>query len=271
MPARVFLDHLTPFAVAHRGGAEDLPENTLPAFDAAVALGYAHIETDAHLSSDGVVFAFHDLVLDRVTDKRGRLADVSAGTIASADAAYHFNPRAGFPLRGCGIGVPTMEQVLTRWPGVFVNIDPKSDDVVQPLIHLLRRLEALDRVCVGSFSDQRIQRVRLLSGGAVCTSMGPRAITTAWLASRSGRMPRLGADCVQVPRRHRGLRVVDRLFVGAAHRAGLQVHVWTIDTAAEMISLLDVGVDAIMTDRPHLLREVLSARGQWHGGAGGAA
>jgi glycerophosphoryl diester phosphodiesterase len=263
-----FLDHSTPIAIAHRGGAEELPENTLPAFDAAVDLGYHHLETDAHLSGDGVVFSFHDHILDRVTDRSGRLSQLSADEIGGADAAYHFSPDGRtFPLRGTGVRIPTMEEVLTRWPGVFVNIDTKSDAVVEPLVDLLRHLGAFDRVCVGSFSDERLRRVRRLSGGRVCTSMGPGSITAAWLASRTGRMPKLQADCVQVPIRARRLVVVDRRFVDSAHRAGLQVHVWTIDDEAEMGELLDLGVDAIMTDRPRLLREVLTARGQWHGTA----
>jgi glycerophosphoryl diester phosphodiesterase len=271
MASRAFLDHPTPIAIAHRGGAEDLPENTLPAFDAAYGLGYRHIETDAHLSSDGVVFSFHDHMLDRVTERSGHLSRVTAAFIAEADAAYHFSPDGlTFPLRGTGIRVPTMEEVLTRWPDVFVNIDTKSDAVVGPLVDLLRRLDALDRVCIGSFSDERLKRVRL-SEGRLCTSMGPRAITRAWLASRVGRMPRMQADCLQVPVRARRVVVVDRRFVDAAHRAGLQVHVWTIDDADEMGSLLDLGVDAIMTDRPRLLRDVLVGRGQWHGVAPAAA
>ena len=272
MAARAFLDHPTPIAIAHRGGAEELPENTLPAFDAAFDLGYRHIETDAHLSSDGVVFSFHDHVLDRVTDRTGRLSAVTAAFIAEADAAYNFSADGRtFPLRGTGIRVPTMEEVLTRRPDVFVNIDTKSDAVVEPLVALLRRLDAMDRVCIGSFSDERLRRTRSLSDGALCTSMGPRAITAAWLASRAGRMPRMQADCVQVPVRARHVVVVDRRFIDAAHRAGLQVHVWTIDDADEMKSLLDLGVDAIMTDRPRLLRDVLVARGQWHGAEPAAA
>lgn len=266
MGTRAFLDHPTPIAIAHRGGAEELPENTLPAFDAAIELGYRHLETDAHLSSDGVVFSFHDHVLDRITDRSGRLSAVTSGFIGGADAAYHFSlDGRTYPLRGTGIRVPTMEEVLTRWPDVFVNIDTKSDAVVEPLVDLLRRLDAIDRVCIGSFSDDRLRRVRRLTAGGICTSMGPGSITTAWLASRTRRMPRLQADCVQVPVRARRLVVVDQRFVDAAHRAGLQVHVWTIDDASEMTTLLDLGVDAIMTDRPRLLRDVLMARGQWHG------
>ncbi len=272
MATRGFLDHPTPIAIAHRGGSDDLPENTLPAFDAAVALGYRHLETDAHVSSDGVVFSFHDHILDRVTDHGGRIVDRTAAEIMEADAAYHFSlDGKTYPLRGTGVGIPTMEQVLTRWPGVCINIDAKSDGVVEPLVDLLRRLDAFDRVCVGSFSDERLRRVRRLSDDAVCTSMGPTSIAAAWLASRSGHMPRLGADCLQVPVRARRLVVVDRHLVDAAHLADLQVHVWTIDDAEQMVALLDLGVDAIMTDRPSLLRDVLLSRGEWHGTSPGAA
>src|ERR1700726_4440570 len=101
MGLRPFLDHPTPIAIAHRGGADDLPENTLPAFDAAVALGYRHLETDAHVSCDGVVHSFHDHVLDRVTDRHGRLVDLTAAAIREADAAYHFSPDGvTHPMRG---------------------------------------------------------------------------------------------------------------------------------------------------------------------------
>ena len=265
-----FLDHPTPIAIAHRGGAEELPENTLPAFDAAVELGYRHLETDAHVSRDGVVFSFHDHVLDRVTDRRGRLVRSRARQRSARPTPPTTSaPTAStFPLRGTGIRVPTMEEVLTRWPGVFVNIDTKSDAVVEPLVELLRRLDAFDRVCIGSFSDERLRRVRRLSGGAVCTSMGPRGVTSAWLASRDrAHAPAAAPTACRCRCGRGGCVVVDRRFVDAAHAAGLQVHVWTIDDADEMTRLLDLGVDAIMTDRPRLLREVLIGRGQWHGAA----
>jgi glycerophosphoryl diester phosphodiesterase len=84
----------------------------------------------------------------------------------------------------------------------------------------------------------------------------------AYLASRSGRMPSMHADCLQVPQRW-GLFRIDHRFVNAAHRAGLPVHVWTIDDEAEMEMLLDLGVDGIMTDRPRILKRVMEARGLW--------
>lgn len=268
-----FLDGPTPIAFAHRGGASDQPENTLGAFAAAVALGYRYLETDAHTSRDGAVFAFHDDVLDRVCDRAGRISDLTAAEVDAADAGYGFSPDGGrtFPHRGRGVRVPRLAELLEAWPDVRVNIDAKSDAVVEPLAGLLQRMGVLDRVCVGSFSDDRLARLRRIAGGALCTSMGPRAITVARLASwASRRMPRLGADCLQVPPTQGRFRLVDRTLVTAAHRAGLQVHVWTIDEAAEMEALLDLGVDGLMTDRPAVLRRVLEGRGRWTGGPAAA-
>ena len=131
-----------------------------------------------------------------------------------------------------------------------------------PLVELVRRLNAFDRVCIGSFSDRRVARIRALAGGRICSSMGQVAAAMAYAASRTGRMPRFHADCLQVPQRWGKLRI-DRRFVNAAHRAGLPVHVWTVDDEAEMEFLLDLGVDGIMTDRPRVLKQVLEARGLW--------
>jgi glycerophosphoryl diester phosphodiesterase len=117
-------------------------------------------------------------------------------------------------------------------------------------------------VCIGSFSDRRVARIRRLAGGRICSSMGQVSSALAFAASRTGRMPRFHADCLQVPQRWGRLRI-DRRFVNAAHHAGLHVHVWTVDDAEEMAFLLDLGVDGIMTDRPRLLKSVFEARGLW--------
>ena len=261
--AHAFLSRPPPIAFAHRGGAEDAPENTLEAFGAAIALGYRYLETDVHVTRDGVLVAFHDDRLDRVTDRRGAIADLGIAEVEAADAGHRFSPDGGrtFPVRGRGIRVPRLEHVLSRWPECRVNIDPKTDACVAPLVELIDRLDAWDRVCVGSFSDRRLRRIRELGRGRVCTSMGPRAVAVARLAAATGWMPRLGADCIQVPLRHGPFPIVTARFVRAAHRAGLPVHVWTIDDEPTMQRLLDLGVDGIMTNRPRLLRAVLARRG----------
>lgn len=254
-----FLADPPPLVIAHRGAAGDAPENTIEAFEAAVELGCRYLETDAHVTRDGVVVAFHDCRLDRVTDRTGAIEDLGIAEVEAADAGYHFRASDGtYPFRGRGVRVPRLEEILVRWPDARVNIDPKRDSCVEPLVALLDRLDVWERVCIGAFSDARLRRVRALSRGRACTSMGPAAVATAVLSARSGRMPRLGADCLQLPLRRGPLPLVTAHVVNAAHRSELPVHVWTIDDARTMRRLLDLGVDGIMTNRPSVLLDVLA-------------
>jgi glycerophosphoryl diester phosphodiesterase len=247
-----FLDHPAPIPFAHRGGAGEHPENTMAAFEAAVALGYRYLETDVHLTADGVLVAFHDDVLDRVTDGKGRIADLAWSEVSRA--------RVG---EGRDHGVPRLDDVLGAWPDVRVNIDAKHDASVSPLVEVLRRTRSFDRVCVGAFSDRRLARFRRLTGLQVCTSLGPNEIARIRLATWSGVSGPIAGACAQVPIWYGRVRVVDRRFLTAAHRRGLPVHVWTVDEGVEMNLLLDMGVNGLMTDRPSVLKEVLEHRGQW--------
>ncbi len=240
-----YLQHDGVIAFAHRGGALEAPENTMKAFAYAVDLGYRYVETDAYATRDGVLLAFHDDRLDRVTDRKGLIAELDYADIREARI-------------GGSEPIPLLEELLAAWPGLRVNIDPKHDGAVGPLIDLLRRLNALDRVCIGSFSDARIARVRAAFGEAACTSMGPREVARFWLAKRRIPSGRFAANCVQIPVRQGPFRLVDAASVAAAHLLGLKMHVWTIDDEAEMRRLVSLGVDGIMTDRPALLRGVLS-------------
>jgi len=244
-----FLDHPGPIPFAHRGGACEHPENTMAAFDYAVRLGYRYVETDVHTTADGVLVAFHDDVLDRVTDRRGAIAALPWAQVRQA--------RVG------GDAIPLLEDVLTAWPDLRVNIDPKHDASVQPLVEVLERTKAHDRVCIGAFSEARLMRFRRLTGDRVCTGMGTRAVVMLRMASLGMPVRRFAGDCAQVPVRQGPVAVVDHRFVAAAHRRHLAVHVWTIDDPAEMERLLDLKVDGIMTDRPAVLKEVLVRRGQW--------
>jgi glycerophosphoryl diester phosphodiesterase len=249
-----FLDGPRPRAFAHRGWhTGDLAgcENSLAAFRRAVDEGYHYLETDVHTTADGVLIAFHDAVLDRVTDARGPVAALTFDEVRRARI-------------GGREPIPTMAEVLEACPNARFNIDPKSDRAVGPLIDLLHDAAAIDRVCVGSFSDRRLRAIRQACGPALATSLGPREVGRLVQAAAMGLRTRAGrAIAAQVPMRYGRVPVVTPRFVRAAHRAGLEVHVWTIDQPASIDLLLDLGVDGIMTDRPDLLREVLQRRGAW--------
>jgi glycerophosphoryl diester phosphodiesterase len=246
------LEHPGPLPFAHRGGASEVPENTMAAFQHAIDLGYRYLETDVHLTADGVLLAFHDDVLDRVTDRTGAIHELEWATIRAARV-------------GGTEPIPRFDELLDAWPDVRVNIDPKHDRAVDALAASIERAGAVDRVIIGAFSDKRLARLRELLGPRLCTSLGPRNVAKLRAASYGVPVRGLPSPCVQVPVRHGSVTIVDDRFVRKAHQSGLQVHVWTIDDRDEMVRLLDLGVDGIMTDRPERLKDVLLSRGEWHG------
>lgn len=245
-------------AFAHRGGAfhpeiEGL-ENTLAAFAHAVALGYRYLETDVHATRDGVLLAFHDAILDRVTGSAGRVSELSYDEVGAA-------------LIGGREQIPTLSALMETFPEQRFNIDIKSDGAVAPLADLVLAVGAHDRVCVGSFVDRRMRTFRRLLDRPVATACGPRAVAcTRFAPTRSMAAALRGTgDALQVPHRRGPVRIVTEELIDRAHAAGRPVHVWTVDAADEMTGLLDLGVDGIITDRTDVLRDVLVARGQWTG------
>jgi len=247
-----FLKHKTPIAFAHRGGASDAPENTMPAFQRAIDLGYIYIETDVHVTRDGVLLAFHDDDLSRTCSRPGLICELDYAEVSQA--------------RVNGVEpIPRLEDLIATWPDAHINIDCKSDQALQPLEARLARGDLFERVCIGSFSDKRLNHLRETFGDKLCTSMGPRDVTKLRLGSwvrTTGKFRNIHA--AQVPVSQGPLTIVDRKFVDAAHRADLQVHVWTIDDPVEMGRLLDLDVDGIMTDRPEILKKVMLDRSCWN-------
>jgi glycerophosphoryl diester phosphodiesterase len=246
-------------AFAHRGGAyhpeiEGL-ENSLVAFRHAVELGYKYLETDVHATRDGGLFAFHDAALDRVTEHRGAVAELTSADVGRA-------------LIGGREQIPTMAALLEEFPGVRFNIDIKSDAAVRPLADLVNATGAHDRICVGSFSQRRLDSFRRLVDGRVATAAGPLEVALFRLlpvARLIDVLSRRRAVALQVPHRRKGVTILTRGLIKRAHAVGLHVHVWTIDEPQQMRELLDLGVDGLMTDRTDLLRDVLVDRGQWMG------
>jgi glycerophosphoryl diester phosphodiesterase len=247
-----YLDNTNPIAFAHRGGTSAAPENTLRAFDDAVTLGYRYVETDVHATRDGVLVAFHDNDLQRTCGKPWRIAETDWSTLATAR------------IDGTD-PIPLLTDLLLTWPDLRLNIDCKSDAAMQPLIDTIRQTNCLDRICVGSFSDKRLQYLRQELGPGLCTSMGPQEVVRLVLGSATGLPinPSRHALIAQIPVRQGPIPVVTRRSIARAHTLGLQVHVWTIDNPQEISRLLDMGVDGIMSDDTRALKSVFWARHVW--------
>ncbi|MEU9704900.1 glycerophosphodiester phosphodiesterase family protein [Streptomyces sp. NPDC047981] len=246
-----YLDHPSPIPFAHRGGTADGLENTAAAFRRAAEAGYRYFETDVHTTADGALVAFHDSTLDRVTDTTGRIRDLPWDAVREARVAGK-EPLALF------------EELLEEFPEARWNVDLKAESSLAPLVDLIRRTGAWDRVCVGSFTESRVARAQRLAGPRLATSYGVKGVLG--LRLRSLGIPaaiRAGAVAAQVPESQGGIPVVDRRFVREAHARGLQVHVWTVNDPERMNALLDLGVDGIMTDHLETLRTVLTERGVW--------
>jgi glycerophosphoryl diester phosphodiesterase len=249
-----YLEHDGLLAFAHRGGAGAWPENTMPAFQGAVDLGYRYIETDVHATRDGVLLAFHDDQLDRVTDRSGIIAEMDYADVRAA-RVEGLEP------------IPLMAELLSTWSDIRINIDPKRDNAAQPLIRLLKDMKAVERVCVTSFSGKRTAAIREALGPRLCTGMGPLSTARLRFSSLSGPLGFLWGGfvegCAQIPVAQHGMRLTDRAMIDRAHELNLQVHVWTIDDPAEMRRLIDLGVDGLMSDDPAVLKAVLIERGLW--------
>jgi len=241
------------FGIAHRGGSHEHLENSPSAFRHAAGLGFPVIETDVHATNDGQLVVVHDPNLSRTSDHQ---IDIHNSTL---DQLSTLRLRNGDPLM-------TLSQAFeVIGPDIRLNIDPKADTAVEPLARfLVDNPDLAGRVCVGSFSSARLRRFRALAP-TVATSLGGSEVRDLVLAARTRnqRYRTGGAVAAQVPEKAMGLRIVNRQFVDFVHSLDMQVHVWTVDDESDMHRLYDLGVNAVMTDRPTVLRDVLVARGLW--------
>jgi glycerophosphoryl diester phosphodiesterase len=245
-------------AFAHRGGALYAPnlhrENSRHAFEQAAALGYRYFETDVHATADGVLLAFHDDRLDRVTDAQGMIGQLPAAEIARA-RIHGLDP------------IPRLSELLTGFPQARFNIDAKSPAAVRLLADAIAEHEAYDRVCVSSFGVRRLHELRRRVGRRVASCASAAGVAANRFLPWLTRVLDSPAPVLQIPARHRfrgrEVTLVTPRLLADVHRAGKQVHVWTVDDRTEIERLLDMGVDGIFTDRIDTLKDVLVERGRW--------
>ena len=262
--SRPYFCSTTPFPFAHRGGSRRWPENTLLAFRSAADLGYRHIETDLHETSDGHFVCFHDPTLERTTDGHGPICEHTLAELRQFDAAHGFECEGRHPYRLRGVRIPTLEEALSFDADLHytLEIKPKDVAVARRLWEFISHHGVQDRVLVASHHDEVVEAFRKRSKGLVATSSGYREALGFWMRvlSRTARHGSFAFDALQIPPTYHDFPIITPRFVEAAHHHGIQVHVWTINDPEEMRALLGHGVDALMTDVPDILLEVMAKR-----------
>ncbi len=254
-PTNPYQKYAAPHVIAHRGGAGIAPENTLPAFDHAAALCGVHaLETDIHMTQDGVIVAAHDDTIDAQSDGTGLLKMMDYADLLRADMGYTWSSDAfNFPFRGQNLDVPTLAQLLDRYPEHIINIDIKQHEpeVVEAFAKLIESQQAYARVVVGSFHSKTINYFRKLMP-MVTTTASYFEVLTFFLLNKMGmsRLWRHRCQLMQIPERYSSLQLITPSFVYNLHKHAVQLHVWTVNDSADMDRLLSWGVDGLITDFP---------------------
>lgn len=253
-----------PHVHAHQGGNHLWPDNTLYALRNAHELGVDVLELDVHLSADGVVVVIHDATVDRTTDGVGRVDALTLEELQALDAGYRWRPPDGdpdvFPYRGAGLRLPTLAEVFEAFPGRAINVELKADDdaLVDATCELIEAYGREHATLVASFHQRALRAFRERCP-EVATSAGPDEVRTFVLMNLAflGRLVTPQAESFQVPVRQAGIEIVTARAVRGLRERNVLLDVWTVNDEAEMRRLLDLGVDAIITDRPDLALALL--------------
>jgi glycerophosphoryl diester phosphodiesterase len=262
-----YFDLRTPIAIAHRGCAGEAPENTLCSFELALAQGAAILESDVHLTRDGVPVLIHDPVIDRVTNGSGAVADYTLAELQRFDAGYRFSSDGGrtHPYRARGVSIPSLEEAFDAFPGARLNLELKDarPGIVDATVERVAKhhREALTLLTAGNDEIMKAIRARLDRHSLPIAQGASEADVLDFIRSAiCGERARVGPMALQIPAEFAGRPLATRELVEHAHAQRIQVHVWTVNESTEMTRLLDLGVDGIITDYPARLASVLSER-----------
>jgi len=237
------------------------PENTIPSFALGRALGADVLEFDVHASRDGVIVVIHDPTLERTTDGSGAVREHLWYDLQHVDAGYHFT-RDGhdFPYRGQGVRLPTFEDVLQQFPLACCNIEIKQETplIVEEVVRIITHFNAESRVMLAAEHDSIMAHIRR-HAGPIATSFAAGEVADFVARVHAGNFDgyRPEGRALQIPPRFGDVELVTTDLIAAAHRLGLEVHVWTINQRDEIERLLALGVDGIMSDLPGLVRTVV--------------
>ena len=260
-----YLEGPRPRLFGHRGASGVVPENTLDAFVAGVRAGADHLELDVHATADGEIVVLHDDLVDRTTDGSGPVRSLALPALRRLDAGYRFRaPDGTYPYRGRGLGIPTLAELLGALPDVALNIEVKQAEppIVAAVLATLDRFAARGRTLLAAEDGVIMASIRAAAPDVLTSFSAPEVAEFVYRvrdAELTGYRP--PGIALQVPPAFGDVQIITEASLAAAHRLGLEVHAWTINDEAEMDRLLDLGVDALMTDFPARAAGVLRRRG----------
>jgi glycerophosphoryl diester phosphodiesterase len=263
-----------PLVFGHRGAGGEAPENTLVSFERAVAAGADVLELDVHASRDGVIVVMHDPTLERTTDGSGLVREHTWSDLQRLDAGSQFTTDGrSHPFRNRGVRPPSLDEVFQRFPRGHFNIEVKQSApaIAGAVVDLVLKHRLADRVVLAAEQDAIMREIRAAAAGRVLTSLaaGEVADFVGRFQSDALRDYRSPGCALQIPPAFNGIELVTAESVRAAHGAGMEIHVWTINHRDDMDRLLGLGVDGIMSDLPALARAAVDGYGVRRPAVGG--
>ena len=266
-----FFNHTRPLVIAHQGGELLAPSNTMAAFQNAANIGVDVLETDIHITKDGHLVTIHDASVDRTTNGKGKIEDLTLTEIQDLDAGYHFkNLEGNHNFRGKGVYIPTVEEMFQTFKGIKIEIEIKDDnpperikEIASKLWDLIVEYQMEEKILIGSFDQDILNTFDRYAKGRVALSAGRQEVknfvVTHKFLLRNLYVPHV--DAFQVPVEDSGFDLTDQRLIDGAHRLGMEIHYWTIDDPDTMEKLIDSGADGILTNRPDLLLNLIEEKG----------
>jgi glycerophosphoryl diester phosphodiesterase len=266
-----FFDYNRPLVIAHQGGELLAPSNTMTAFTKAAEMGVDVLETDIHITKDGYLVTIHDPSVDRTTNGKGNVADLTLAEIQALDAGYHFKDLEGnYSYRGKGVYIPSVEELFQTFKDIKIEIEIKDDnpperieEIASKLWNLIEEYQMEKKILIASFDQDILNTFEKYAKGRTAISAGRQEVknfvVTHKFLLRNLYVPEV--DAFQIPVEDSGFDLTDQRLIDGAHRLGMDIHYWTIDDPETMEKLIEAGADGILTNRPDLLLQLLKEKG----------
>lgn len=265
-PDRTFLKTDRLLNIAHRGGRGLSPEHTIFAYKKALQVGADVLELDVHSTKDGEIVVIHDQTVDRTTDGKGLVKELTLSEIKGLDAGYRFtikrDNKEDYPFRGKGLIIPTLKEVFSEFPNQRINIEIKQFEpqIEDALFGIIKEMNMAENVLVVSENSKAIKRFRKICKGFIATGASVSEVRRFVIFMRL-KMSALyipSADAFQIPEYHGNYHLLTEEFIEKAHKRNIKIHVWTVNENKDMERLIKLGVDGIITDYPDLLNKVIN-------------